>query len=454
MRHPLAIGALIAALSASLLTAQSAPVVDWASDIRFVRDRLLEQHPKLAYGPIREAFAREATGLAERAPGLTRSATIVELARVVALVGDGHTQVGLAWDSKIGFHRYPLDLYRFSDGFFVRGVSPELARFAGARVVSIGGMPIDEVVARVVPVIHGDNEMKLWDVLPSRLTMAEVLHARGVTDDEMSAKWELESAGGARETLTLTAIPLSQPVKWVRSRDAATAPLPLYVRNLSRPYEYTYLPEARLMYVRYSSVSEDKEQPFADFCRRLFEDVERLDVERLVLDIRLNNGGDNTLYRPLLHGFIKSEKINQPGRLFTIIGRLTFSAAVNLAADLERHTSTIFVGEPTAAPANHFGETQRLTLPSSGISVLYSSLFWQSGHPADKRPWIPPAIEVRLSSSDYAQNRDPALEAILALKDGRMVPAAGRRLMSGFPSGEPRGPSTSGHSPRAPRAAR
>jgi hypothetical protein len=97
-----------------------------------------------------------------------------------------------------------------------------------------------------------------------------------------------------------------------------------------------------------------------------------------------------------------------------VIGRLTFSAAVNLAADLERHTETIFVGEPTAAPPNHYGETQRLILPSSGISILYSSLYWQSGRPDDQREWIEPALPAPLSSGDYAANRDPALEAILA----------------------------------------
>jgi hypothetical protein len=38
----------------------------------------------------------------------------------------------------------------------------------------------------------------------------------------------------------------------VRSRDAATAPLPLYLKNPGKPYEYTYIAGSRTMYLRYS----------------------------------------------------------------------------------------------------------------------------------------------------------------------------------------------------------
>jgi hypothetical protein len=54
-------------------------------------------------------------------------------------------------------------------------------------------------------------------------------------------------------------------------------------------------------------VTNDEGDPFPEFCRRLFANVARLPVERFGLDIRLNNGGDNTLYLPLLHGLISGQ---------------------------------------------------------------------------------------------------------------------------------------------------
>jgi hypothetical protein len=110
---------------------------------------------------------------------------------------------------------------------------------------------------------------------------------------------------------------------------------------------------------------------------------------------------------------IKREQINQPGKLFTIIGRATFSAAMMLADDLEKHTNTLFVGEPTGASPNMYGDAERIVLPNSGLEVWASALHWVYSEPRDNRPWIAPDIPAELSSADYRARRDPALEAIL-----------------------------------------
>jgi hypothetical protein len=160
----------------------------------------------------------------------------------------------------------------------------------------------------------------------------------------------------------------------------------------------------------------------------LFREIARCEADRLVLDLRCNNGGDNTLNRALVRRIIQATNIDWRGRLYVIIGRKTFSAAVNLVSDLENFTNATFVGEPTAAPANHFGETTRLVLPGSGISAIYSSLYWQGGDPRDARPWIEPSIRTPVVFRDFRRNRDPALEAILGLPVGtreRSRPALG-----------------------------
>jgi hypothetical protein len=90
--------------------------------------------------------------------------------------------------------------------------------------------------------------------------------------------------------------------------------------------------------------------------------------------MRLNRGGNNSLNRPLLLNIIKSAKIDQKGKLFAIVGRSTFSAAQNMVNDLERFTNTIFVGEPSGSKLNHYGDSRRITLPNSGMTVRVSTL--------------------------------------------------------------------------------
>jgi hypothetical protein len=57
-----------------------------------------------------------------------------------------------------------------------------------------------------------------------------------------------------------------------------------------------------------------------------------------VIDLSSNQGGDGRLNSPLVQTVMRNNKVNQTGKLFVIIGRLTFSAAMDLSIQLERET--------------------------------------------------------------------------------------------------------------------
>ena len=111
-------------------------------------------------------------------------------------------------------------------------------------------------------------------------------------------------------------------------------------------------------------------------------------------------------------------RVNRWGGLVVIIGRITFSAAMNLVVDLERHTRAFFVGEPTGSSPNHYGENGDVLLPRNPLRGSVSTLWWQSSEPNDDRPWVAPDIPARPSAADYAANRDPAVDACLAYREG------------------------------------
>jgi hypothetical protein len=85
-----------------------------------------------------------------------------------------------------------------------------------------------------------------------------------------------------------------------------------------------------------------------------------------------------------------------------------------LAADLELRTPTIFVGEKTGGHPNSYGDSRRIVLPNSGVTVRVSSLYWQLTGPNDKRDGITPHIPVEMRFEDWRRNRDPALEVAIA----------------------------------------
>jgi hypothetical protein len=83
-----------------------------------------------------------------------------------------------------------------------------------------------------------------------------------------------------------------------------------------------------------------------------------------------------------------------------------------LADALEKYTNVTFVGEPSGSKGNAYGDSRKITLPNSGMTVRASIYYWQEWHPQDKRDAIVPGIPAPLTFDAYRNNIDPALEAI------------------------------------------
>ncbi|MFL5495093.1 MAG: hypothetical protein ACJ8DC_11980 [Gemmatimonadales bacterium] len=410
--------------------AQTAPldratVAAWRQDLRYMAAEMPRRHRDLYHTISRSAFDSAVASLDARIPSLQRHQVILELARIAALVGDGHTNIAPTRDPKIGFRTYPIALYLFSDGLFIRAADSAHAGLLGARVVRIGGHSVEEAYAAVRPLIGRDNEMGVKFFAPFLLVMPEVLHGTGLVPDMEQARFTLERNGRRSEIALEPAGPARMmapetdqswivPSGWIDARQGAARPTPLWLEDPSDKFRYRYLPDSRTLYVQFNEVGNKPGETVAQFCGKLFAFARRRPARRLVLDLRLNAGGDGTLNRPLLLGIIKAESLDVRGRFFTIIGRRTWSAAQFLATQLENYTNTIFVGEPTASRGNAYGDSYRIALPNSGITVRVSTLWWQLSDPRDARPWTPPEIATDLSFEDYRSNRDPALEAILS----------------------------------------
>jgi hypothetical protein len=338
-------------------------------------------------------------------------------------MGDGHTLIRPASiqlsermlaDPGVADRRVaPIELYLFTEGLYITAAAPKYADLVGARVVLIGDHPIEKVMESLDQIISQDNKMWPKNVGPALMRNPRMLNGLGLIPDPDKLLITIRDGEGKTRSVTLVAEQLNSTDDWRQARQDTIAPEPPYLKNRKANYWFEFLPDSRTLYFQYNAVAQDAKETLPEFCARMFKFISENPVERMVIDMRWNGGGNNFYNRPIVHGLIRNEKVNQLGKLFVIVGRQTFSAAICGATEIESNTRAIFVGEPTGSSPNFVGESVTINLPYSKMSGTISDLYWQNSVAMDYRVWIAPQLYAPPSFELYRANRDPAMEAIM-----------------------------------------
>jgi hypothetical protein len=401
--------------------ADSSEIANWRADLAFLKSEMPKRHANLFHHMSSAQFDSALASIDSRLATLGRDGIIVELQKLAALIGDGHSNVGPWRDSVIAFHTLPVALYWFDDGLIVRSADSAHADLIGAKVIAIGLTPIDSAVARVRPLISHDNEMGIRAFTPFFLVMPEILKATGISPDVNRVRMEVEK-GGKRRSVTLSASGLFPMLTgdadkswlarqgWSDARNGA--PPALWLSDPLNLYWFTYLETEKALYAQINTIQQKSGDSLNAFMRRAIAFADSAGAEKFIVDLRLNGGGNGSFNKQILLPLIKS-RYDVPGRLYVLTGRRTWSAAQMLVTELQKYSNATFVGEPTASRGNHYGDSYRIVLPNSRITFRVSTLWHQYLDSRDKRDMIAPQIPVALSFNDYAAGRDPVLVAAL-----------------------------------------
>lgn len=403
----------------------------WRSDLLFLEERLPARHPDPYHTLSEEGFRAAVRDLRERVPSLAEHERLAELTRLMALIGDGHTSYPVLWDASNGFRRYPVEFFRANDGVLILSAARDHRNLLGATLVTVTGHPAGEVLAAVEPLDSRDHELAPKISL-GLMAVPEILHAVGITASPDSATFGLRLPSGEIRSMILHATPRPEiprghdyPPSWRLLGEGAT--LPLWLRDRDDAFWLEFLAPRRTLYLQYNDASvreNDVGETLPAFTDRLLRRVRGDSVERIVLDLRWNDGGAAWISRTLLQAMIEAERAlgdrrtgrrgerDPSGRLFVLIGPGTFSAGTLLAAELEWHTNAVFVGEPTGGRPNAYGETGRIRLPATGYEVRTSIAYMQGTEAWDHRPAIFPDVAIRYRVSDLRDGVDPAMEAV------------------------------------------
>lgn len=372
----------------------------WSADLDALVAGIESVHPNPWWREPRADFLARVAALKKTIPAMSHDDAAVALIELVATI-DGHSAV---YPTDVGFSYYGIRLYDFSDGLHVVA-APGHPEAVGGRLVSVGGVPVEEVRRRLTPLVSHDNGWTVRNSLPLFLVIEETLAAKRVVADRQRPSYAVRTVSGATVTLDPPALgwdeyqrkvggfPVGLPVR-ARPMSESRTTTPIWWKDLA----------SGVLYVQYNAVRLGSEGA-ADAIEAA---VAKPGLRRLVIDVRYNGGGDNTTYARLLGAVGDAAR---KGRVAVLVGRQTFSAAMNFVTDVARRAPrAVFVGEPTGARPSLYGDVGDVLMPRSGF-VAHVSTRYHEGGPGET---LTPDVRVDVSSAYWLAARDRALDAALA----------------------------------------
>ena len=368
----------------------------------------------------------------------------IKMLKLVSLLRDRHTAL---YPNDAFKHWLPLSIYNFENGFYIISTTANYKGLLGAKIISFENSSASDVFEKTADLHSSDNDYgrKLNTYYMSNM---DVLKYYDIVKNVNKIKLTVLLANGEQKDVNMESLEISRDLHIVLDHPEMFGPMdqnkfpdyyfaykdlnvkdyynlsledkkdiPHFIRN-RKGYWYEYLMEYKTMYIAICYSTNNSRNGFEDFSgflREVFYKIDTNPIEKVVLDIRFNPGGDGSITLPLVHEFIKRDSINKKGKLFTLIGRKTYSAAQMIYASMLRHTNTLLVGEPAGAPVNGFGDPSSFTLENTKMNYQISTLYWQMGHPNDTSRIQKIDIPFVFNGKDYVNGKDRALDYILTL---------------------------------------
>lgn len=394
----------------------------------------------------RATFVQGLDALKARAAGLDQAQLTMEVARLVAVANNGHTNVVTLLDDT-AFKSVPLRLGVFADGLFVVKIAGENRDLLGARILTVNGRESDALIASLTPFIGGPATL-LRAHVPRLIVSPELLHAAGLGDSPDRSSFRFRLADGSEIDRTLSAV---APAKTRVSaywpvRDLSPVPpdkdnadwthvlgqpdaAPLYLSRLDQNYWHASLADGKLLYLQINRIRDEGTEPLGDYLNRVLGEIRQTGVKYVAVDLRFNRGGNYMLAADFARAL--PETLPADGRVFILTGESTFSAAISIASRLKYFSRErgVQIGEPMGDRGQMWGEGGVATLPNSKIAVRYATGYhdWEKGCGLDQITYcflpnyiygaapgsLDPQVEVRPTFGDYASGRDAVLEDVL-----------------------------------------
>jgi hypothetical protein len=442
--------ALVCLIAHATLVQAQADVEKRKEDLTQFRRDFFDKDRSYAPAARREA-EQQLVELEKKLASIGQLEFELTLSQVAALTDNGHS--GGSPSSRSRRHeRVDMRLTPFGEEFYVLRVKAENADLLGARLVSIDGMPMSALRPIYRSLDSGtpawrDRTAAYFLESPPQLRALGVGkgegNVRGAETDKVAAspvygfitldgknverRFSVSPVGADRVggNASRWMFPVLAPLEdkaWKTLLQSDRAPWALQEPTSRLRLRHDVALNAVVIDMRQATNSE--EIKLKDYFRSVEKLIEETKPQHLVLDLRLNGGGDLTQVRDFAERLPKLVK----GRIFALTSPWTFSAAISTLGYLKQAAPdrVTIVGEAVGDRLVFFAEGKSVTLVHSKESFLHATErhdyrngcadFKDCHRPVVSRPIavtsLDPDIGAPWTIEAYRAGRDPAIEAV------------------------------------------
>ncbi len=370
-------------------------------DLRFLQEAIAKTHPAPSHSVKPDALAQAYRDIEARftAP-MSRDEAWRLMSTLNPVFSDAHMSVVPPDRERLmrahleqGGRFFPYEVVVEQDGsvFIKAELGGGASALSGMRIDSINGMPASELAVHMLARSYGDTAALRANVLSDRwwLYYWKMVGAPEQYELQLSKAGQVQVVGK----------PGSKAIPALMRDDV----------EFERNYRLDMLPDHVALLTVGSFLWPDKARFFA-FAEQAFTTLRDKKVKTLLIDVRDNGGGDDDMWKqgllkyiadkPFRNGsdYVKmvipgrasgSEKVGdivrgqvdswvQPqlshplhysGKVYVLVGRMTYSSAVLFANVMQDFKFATLVGAPGVADTRTTGGVQQFVLPHTGLGL-------------------------------------------------------------------------------------
>lgn len=362
---------LLTFLTISNTFAQSIDQKAWTEDIDFYKTNLELKHIDLYNKISKTEFEKEIQQIKAGINTKNDVDIIIDLMRLTRKIGDGHTAFSLRG---VKTHLFPFEIYNVNGKWRIIKVTNEHKDLLGKILIKIDGKGINEILKEVSKVAqYIENEQSEVIRTGEYLIISELLFGLKLTKNEFQATFTfLEDVSGKENSILLNALSKKDYYGNTDFESYKTI-IPELQKPIVTKHDYLWfspIKDTKGVYIKFESYPSFEEME--KFGESVLNFINENSIEKIVIDLRNNGGGDFFVGTFLAYYLNLADGIDWKSGVYVLTDKVTFSAATSNASQFRQMLNAKIIGEPTGSNPTGYQDMGQFALPNSGMIVTYS----------------------------------------------------------------------------------